>query len=410
MVESLSPVRLNRWRLAIFAIFVSSGLSIATWASRLPAIKSTLGIDNAQVGLILLTAGIASITGLTLAPAVMARVGARTTMLAAMLIYAAGVSVVGIGTDVAASPALVTIGMVLFGAGNGAVDVTMNVEAAEIERRYQRTLLPMFHAFFSIGTVAGAGIGALAVALGLNVLAHALIMAALITLIAVVAFTHVPARSSALDPTEDRAPWTERMRTALSAWTEPRIYALGLVALGMSFAEGGANDWLALGLADDHGAGEATGAIGLAVMSVFMTAARMLGGPLVERFGRVATLRASAAAATIGIVLFILAPSVPFAFVGAALWGTGVALGFPLSLSAAADDPAQAAARVSATAAIGYLAFLTGPPLLGMISEQIGLLNTLYILAGLVVLSGLASGSARPQAGSSVGAGHTTGE
>ena len=118
-----------------------------------------------------------------------------------------------------------------------------------------------------------------------------------------------------------------------------------------------------------------------------------------DRFGRVATLRVLAVTATVGLLLFILAPTVPLIFLGAALWGAGVSLGFPLGMSAAADDPAKAAARVSATATIGYIAFLAGPPLLGLISEHIGLLNTLYILVALIIASGLASPAARPIAG-----------
>ena len=192
----------------------------------------------------------------------------------------------------------------------------------------------------------------------------------------------------------------------MSAWREPRTYALGVIMLGMAFAEGGANDWLALGIVEGHGADEALGAAGLAVFSVSMTVVRVFGGPLVDRFGRVATLRVLAVTATVGLLLFILAPNVPLVFVGAALWGAGVSLGFPLGMSAAADDPAKAAARVSAAATIGYIAFLCGPPILGLISEHIGLLNTLYILVALIIASGLASGAARPIAGSTVGAGH----
>jgi MFS family permease len=127
-----------------------------------------------------------------------------------------------------------------------------------------------------------------------------------------------------------------------------------------------------------------------------MTVVRLFGGPLVDRFGRVLVLRILAAAAASGILLFILAPSLPLMLVGAALWGIGASLGFPLGMSAAADDPAKAAARVSAAATIGYVAVLGGPPVLGVISEHIGLLNTLFILVGLVVLSGLFSGAARP--------------
>jgi len=404
----LTPTQLSRWRLAVFAIFLTSGLSIATWASRVPAIKITLGVDNIQIGLMLLGAGVASIVGLSLAPVVLARFGARKGMLVAILVFATGVAIIGIGTDVALSYGLVVGGLVLFGFGNGAVDVMMNVEGAAIEKQTGKTILPLFHAFFSFGTVIGAGLGALAAAWGINVLRHTSVMAVAIVVIGFATFANVPPREITMDAdaATDKPHWRERLHTSLSAWREPRTYALGVIMLGMAFAEGGANDWLALGMVEGHGSEQAIGALGLTVFSVSMTVVRVLGGPLVDRFGRVATLRVLAATAAVGLLMFILAPSIPLVFVGAALWGAGVSLGFPLGMSAAADDPLKAAARVSAAATIGYISFLCGPPILGFISEQIGLLNTLYILVVLIVASGLASGAARPLPGSNVGVGH----
>ena len=406
MALVLTRSQLVRWRTAIFAIFLASGLSIATWASRVPTIKLTLGVDNIQIGLMLLGAGIASILGLSLGTLVLTRFGARRGMLGAILVFAAGVALIGVGTDVSLSFVVVVAGLVLFGLGNGAVDVMMNVEGAAIEKQTGRTILPLFHAFFSLGTVIGAGLGALAAGWHINVLAHTAIMAAVIVAIALFSFANVPAREITMDADADKPHWRERLHTSLSAWREPRTYALGVVMLGMAFAEGGANDWLALGMVEGHGATAAIGALGLTVFSVSMTVVRVLGGPLVDRFGRVATLRVLSVLAAGGLLLFILAPSIPLAFVGAALWGAGVSLGFPLGMSAAADDPAKAAARVSAAATIGYISFLCGPPILGFISEHIGLLNTLYILVALAVASGLASGAAKPIAGSTVGAGH----
>ncbi len=399
MDTALSRSQYVRWRTAIFAIFLASGLSIATWASRVPDIKLALEVDKAQVGMLLLGAGIASIIGISTSPAIMARTGARLGMMVSIFTFASGVALIGIGANVLGSYAVVLIGLVLFGLGNGCVDVMMNVEATAIEQHSGKTILPLFHAFFSFGTVIGAGLGALAAQLQINVFTHTLVIAALIAAIGVVSIASVPRRQEALDPSEgdgEKPHWRERMHVALSAWREPRTYAIGVVMLGMSFAEGGANDWLALGVAEDHGGGTALGAAALATFSVAMTVVRVFGGPLVDRFGRVAVLRILAVAAASGILLFILAPSLPLVFAGAALWGIGASLGFPLGMSAAADDPAKAAARVSAAATIGYISFLGGPPVLGFISEHIGLLNTLFILVGLVVLSGLFSGAARP--------------
>lgn len=397
MDTALTRSQFVRWRAAIFAIFLASGLSIATWASRVPDIKIALHIDNAQMGVLLLGMGISSILGISTSPAVMARTGARLGMLVTMLSFAVGVALIGIGTNALGSLPVVVLGLVLFGFGNGSLDVMMNVEATAIEQQMGKTILPVFHAFFSFGTVIGAAIGAVLVHLGLDVTAHAAIIAVVIVVLAFACWVNVPNREATLDPQPEEKPhWRERMHTALEAWREPRTYFLGIVMLGMSFAEGGANDWLALGVSEDHHAGPALGAAALATFSVAMTVVRLFGGPLVDRFGRVVVLRVLAITAAGGILLFILAPNTPLVFVAAALWGIGASLGFPLGMSAAADDPAKAAARVSAAATIGYIAFLGGPPVLGFISNHIGLLNTLYILVVLAALSGLFSGAARP--------------
>lgn len=393
----LTRTQFLQWRTAIFAIFTASGLAIATWASRVPSIKDALGIENTTLGFVLLGMGVASILGLSMSSIIIARLGTRVGMLVTMLVFAAGIALIGIGTDVLGSLPVVLIGLAMFGFGSGACDIMMNVEAADIEVRMKKTILPLFHAFFSFGTVIGAGAGTLAASAGINVLGHTLSVGALILVTAIVTFMAVPSHTAdeASEPGE-KPGWRERLKVSLSAWAEPRTYALGVVMLGMAFAEGGANDWLALGVAEDHGGGEELGALALTVFSVAMTAVRVLGGRLVDRLGRVTTLRILAVLAAGGILLFILAPNLPLVFVGAALWGMGASLGFPLGMSAAADDPARAAARVSAAATIGYVAFLCGPPVLGFISDHIGLLNTLFILVALVIASGFASPAARP--------------
>src|SRR5690606_30081674 len=162
----------------------------------------------------------------------------------------------------------------------------------------------------------------------LSVGAHTISVAALILIGAFVCFANVPDRTAVFDDdgSGTKPRWRERMHVAFAAWREPRTYALGVIMLGMSFAEGGANDWPAMGAA------------ALTVFSVCMTTVRIFGGPLVDRFGRVLVLRVLAITAAAGILLFILSPALPFAFIGAALWGIGASLGFPLGMSAAADD------------------------------------------------------------------------
>jgi MFS family permease len=185
------------------------------------------------------------------------------------------------------------------------------------------------------------------------------------------------------------------MRTSLAVWRDPSILLIGVIVLGMTFAEGSASDWLALAVVDGHGQSDATGALVFGVFVTAMTVGRVAGGPVLDRLGRVPVLRACSALGVAGLLLVILAPSTPLLIVGTVLWGLGASLGFPVGMSAAADDTANAAARVSAVAMIGYFAFLVGPPVLGLLGERWGILNALYVIVVLMVLAGLAAPAAR---------------
>ncbi|MCK8608074.1 MFS transporter [Agromyces sp. C10] len=388
------------WRNAIFAIFFLSGLSLASWVARLPAVRDQVELSTQGVGLIILAGSIGSIVGLIAAPAIMARFGARLGMSAMLVTVAIGLVLVGIGGSIAPSVPLVAVGLVLFGFGNGSVDVMMNVEGAEAERELGKTVMPLMHAFFSFGTVAGAGLAAAASALGLIVAVHLGVIAAVIAVAVVVAVRFVPLRAELGDDTHadtPRDPWTVRLKRSLSVWTDVRLLLIGVVMLGMSFAEGSANDWLALAVVDGHGFDETTAAAMFTVFTIAITAARVLGGPFIDRFGRVAMLQSMAAIGVVGLALFIFGSEPWVLIVGTLLWGIGCSLAFPVGMSAAADVPdrADAAARVSAVAMIGYCAFLVGPPLIGFLGEQFGILNGLLLLLGLMVVAGLAAPAAR---------------
>ena len=129
-----------------------------------------------------------------------------------------------------------------------------------------------------------------------------------------------------------------------------------------------------------------------------MTVGRLAGVRALDRFGRVPVLRATAVLAAVGLLLFIFVPVLWVDLAGVVLWGLGASLGFPVGMSAAADDPHKAAARVSAVASIGYLAFLVGPPAIGFLGNQFGILLALLLVLVLVAMSGLVSFSARKPA------------
>ncbi|MBF4511175.1 MFS transporter [Plantibacter sp. VKM Ac-2885] len=395
---ALRPRReLLAWRNAIFVIFALSGLSIATWVARIPAIRDNLELTTGAVGLLILGMSIGSILGLVASQHLLARLGPRHGMQLTLGLVATGLLLIGVGASLVPLEGIVLVGLIIFGFGNGALDVMMNVEGAAAEQELGKTVMPLMHACFSFGTVAGAGLGALASAAGLEVFWHALVMAVVIAIVAVVAVRFVPAEQVVADELDDapKAPWQDRLRESLSVWADGRLILIGVIMLGMAFAEGSANDWLALAVVDGHEQSNTTGALVYGVFVTAMTVGRIVGGPLIDRFGRVPVLQVSAAAAIAGLVLFILTPVTGLMVIGTVLWGLGASLGFPVGMSAAADDSKRAAARVSAVAMIGYCAFLVGPPLIGILGDAIGLLNALFVVLVLIVFAGLASPAAR---------------
>ncbi|GAA1800790.1 MFS transporter [Agromyces neolithicus] len=392
------------WRNAIFTIFFLSGLSLASWVARLPAIRDEIGVSTQGVGLVILAMSISSVLGLIGAPWIMARFGARLGMSGVLLLVSAGLVLIGIGGSIAPSVTLVVVGLALFGFGNGSVDVMMNVEGAEAERELGKTVMPLMHAFFSFGTVAGAVLAVAASAIALPVWTHLAIIAALIAVTAIIAVRFVPVREElGDDPHTDtaREPWGVRLRRSLRVWADPRLLLIGVVMLGMSFAEGSANDWLAIAAVDGHGLDQTAGAAMFTVFTIAITSARVAGGPFIDRFGRVAMLRSMSIIGVVGLALFIFASEPWLIVAGTVLWGIGCSLAFPVGMSAAADVPdrADAAARVSAVAMIGYCAFLVGPPLIGFLGEVFGILNGLVLLLGLMALAGLAAPAARERTG-----------
>ncbi|HSP52265.1 MAG TPA: MFS transporter [Cryobacterium sp.] len=394
------------WRNAVFALFFIAGLALATWMSRIPAVRDGLELSTAQVGIVIFGLSAGSVIGLVAAVGLLARLGARRALVLGVTISSVGLITAGVGTSLLASTELVFAGLVLVGLGMGSVDVMMNVEGAAAERAIGKTLMPLMHACFSLGTVVGALAGAGASFIALPVFWHLAGVAIIVLATAVVGVRYIPVRAELGDEpaTASGAPgagptvapqWRERLRAGLSVWGDTRILLIGTIVLGMTFAEGSANDWLALAAVDGHGLSNTEGAIVFGVFVSAMTVGRVFGGPILDRFGRVPVLRACAALGILGLVLFILAPNEVLLYTGAVLWGLGASLGFPVGMSAAADDTKNAAARVSAVAMIGYFAFLVGPPVLGLLGEAWGILNALFLILALMVLAGLAAPAAR---------------
>jgi fucose permease len=389
-----SPRSHTAWRNALFAIFFVNGLGFSSWLARVPAIRDGLEISTGEVAALLFTGAMGAVCGLLFSSHIIAWLGQRTTIVVFGVIGMVGLAAIGLNSEITQSYALTIFSIVLAGAGNGIGDVALNVEGASIERAMHRNVMPWFHAFWSLGTVSGAGLAAGVSFLGIGLAVHATAVAAVAIPIIIFAGRLMSTDDGSSSPDGVHTPSTLGQR--LAVWKEPRTLAIGVIALGMAFAEGSANDWLALAMVDGREFSNAQGALWFGFFTAGMLIGRISGVYVLDRFGRVPVLQVSAAAALIGLSLVILVANPVVSIVGVLLWGLGSSLGFPVGMSAAADVPEGSAARVSAVATVAYGAFLIGPPLIGGIGEFTGLLTALWVVAALIAVSFLAAPAARP--------------
>ena len=392
MADLQTSPRVLHARNAVTAAFIMNGLIMGSFFSRTPAVRDGLGLSAAQLGLLLLCISIGAITGLPLSGPIVQRFGPGRTVLCGALIGGVGLAAVGAGL-LAGSVALTAPGLFLTGLGVATWDVAMNVEGADVERHLGRSLMARLHAGFSLGTVVGAAVGAATAAVGVPLAGQVLGLVVLAPLLMAVATRRFLGGAAPAAEPDAASP---RGFGARDAWREPRTLLVGLMVLGFAFTEGSANDWMAVALVDGYGTGETVGAIGFGVFVTAMTVGRVLGGTALDRFGRVPVLRVTAVLGLAGLLLVLLGGSPQVAMAGAVLWGFGAALGFPVGMSAGADDPARAAVRVSVVSSIGYTAFLAGPPLIGLLAEHVGILQALFVVVGALTLGLVASGAARP--------------
>jgi len=374
-----------RARNAVAVAFVLNGFAFACLVTRFPDVRRTLALSNGELGLVLLGLSAGSVLALPASGRLIERWSAGALVRGGAVLVALGLLSAAAGTVALGSVPVVTLGLFAYGVGTGLWDVSMNVEGAAVERELGRAIMPRFHAGWSLGSIAGAALGVPVAALGLAMPLH-LGVVGLLVLVAVAVATRDFLPS---------APPPEPGTRGRSAWREPRTLAVGLMVLAFALTEGTANDWLALALIDGYDTPQWVGVAGYALFVSAMTTGRLAGTHLLDRFGRVLVLRATGGAALVGVLLVVLGGHPVLAAVGIVVWGLGASLGFPVGMSAAADDPARSAARVTVVSTIGYAAFLAGPPLLGFVGDQVGTLRALLVVAVLLVPSLFVVGVAR---------------
>ncbi len=391
-----APERLEAAKVATSLVFAINGWTFATWAGRIPTLREDLGLTPGQLGLLMLIGSAGSLIGLPFAGRLVHRYGAAWSVRTGAALTLSALMVVGFTAGVHHSVPATMLPLFLSMLGIGVWDVSMNIEGAAVEHHLGRTIMSRYHAAFSLGTVLSALLSSGLTAARVPIVAHFWVAAPLIFLAVALCVRSFLPRAEETDEPEPYEPEPYEPEpsatTAVdpsaggSAWREPRTLLIGLVTMVAAFTEGAANDWLSVAFIDGYHLPQWAGVLGFAVFLGFMTAGRWFGAPLLDRYGRVPVLRSLFVLAGAGSLLVVFG-SAPLAYLGAAIWGIGVSLGFPVGMSAAADDPARAATRMSVVSTIAYGAFLMGPPGLGWLGDHVGVLRALGVVSALLIVA-----------------------
>jgi MFS family permease len=356
---------------AITLFFFADGLLIGSWAARIPAVQRQADLTNSQLGIALFAMSLGALVAMPLAGRLSERLGSRRVTIAALLGGASSFFLVSLAGGLAALAAA----LFAFGAGFGALNVSGNAQGLALERLYGRSILSSFHAAFSFGALAGAGLGAVAAGLAIGprehfgVLAVALVLTGLAT-----AHLLLPRAADDARPT----------RTLVRP---PRaLLVLGAAAFFTLLAEGAAADWSAVYLSDTLGSTAAVAALGYTAFALAMASSRTVGDRLNGRFGPVALVRGGGLLAASGLAFALVTGSTAAALVGFAAMGAGIGVVVPVLFRAAGSTPGvSASAGIAAVSTVGWLGFLAGPGAIGIASGAVGLRTAL----GLVVLAAL---------------------
>lgn len=386
------PTDPRRSRAAVSLLFALMGVTMGSWAARIPGVRGQVGVDDTQWGLVILAAPAGSLITLLVVTRLIGTVGARRLVLPGAVAVLVAVPVT------AASGRIDVLAVALFvqGAATGLLATPMNALAVLVEREYRRPIMSGFHAVFSIGQLAGGLAGAVAADAGVSParqlsVSGVVLGAALLGLARWVPRDH-PSLSPPPTAAERATAATRRGRRALT----PQLLLLAAMALLSSINEGAAVQWSAQYGAVAGAAGASVGALVFSTFSVAMTAARLRGDRLAGRWGRVRFVRVSALVAGLGMAAGLLWGGTAGAFLAFALLGVGSGCIIPTVMALAGNQPGIQAGRGVAVASLGqWPAFLLGPPVIGALAGVIGLRMALGLVVVCALLIAVAAGRLR---------------
>jgi len=356
-------------------IFLINGLGMSAWAPLVPFARDRLQLSGASLGALLLCLGIGSLAAMPVTGTLVARFGCRRVMCISTLLVLMMMPLLA----TADSHLVMAAALMLFGAGLGMLDVAMNYQAVQVEQAADKPMMSGFHGFFSLGGILGAGTVSLLLSRDFTPLTATLVVMAIMLLLLL---WRLPVLMNARLHQPDQ-PWLVIPR----GW----VAFLGLLCFILFLAEGAVLDWGALLLLQNPAMSPAYAGLGYAVFSVAMTLGRFSGDKIIQRFGRYPVMLTGALTAAAGMSLAVWLPWPEIALLAFLLVGFGLSNTVPMLFNAAGnqqDMPANLA--ISAMTTLGYAGILSGPALIGFISQWISLSGA-FLLIALLLLAVAAS-------------------
>jgi MFS family permease len=360
-------------RFALASLFLVDGTGFGVWASHLPLFRQTLGITNLGLSVILFCLVVGSIVAMPLIGQAVAAFGSNRVLRWVAPFYCGSLAVVGFSPTASALAATA----LFFGAVKGAMDVSINAHAIDLEEAQGRSSMSFLQGFWSVGGLLGAAGSSIALRFRGGVLIHLLVTGCLLGVIVAMAL-------GSLIRAEGKRTY-EKFRMPGAS-----LLGLSFLAFFALFSEGVIGDWIAVYLHVRLKVSLSAAAAGFATYAIFMAMGRFAGDWTTEKLSKLGVLQFSGGAVSIGFALTILAPNFALALAGLALTGVGVANVVPVVLQLAAQDSQLSAGpAISAVSTVGYFGFLAGPPLIGWISGGVGLswALSLVVVSGAVVAS-----------------------
>lgn len=370
---------------AVVVRFLIHGLVASAWISRIPAVQSSLGLNNAVLGLCLLGTAVGSVASIPLTGWLVTRFGSKRATTWSTVAFCLAL----VGPTFAVGPVSLFALLMLYGAAAGANDVSMNSQAVAVEETVGSPTMSRFHAMFSLGAMGGATIGGFAAAHDVMPRAHLAIVSAILLVLAAVTS---PMLLDAQDAAAHRS--GEKLRFNR---IPPTVILLVIIGFCMFLSEGAMADWTAIFLKQDLFAGAGLAAAGYAVFSGGMAVCRLLGDAVTKRLGPVLTVRSGAVLAASGLTFALLSSSPFWALPGLALSGAGFSVIVPLVFAAGGRvDGIQRGLGVALVSGSGYLGFLFGPPVIGFASQWLTVRGALFFIVALCVLGAALSKAVAP--------------